>query len=221
VLSSTPDRRRSPGVGLCLSLRRARPGERSVPAPADAPCNRAANPPRPKPQCPLPPPLWLAPTLGAPIYSHPVDIKCLGNGGVCKSLFKQDAHARIKSFVEAGGVDPQVPHGLYLQKWSHLPARRRTRELEEPTASRQSARLLFAIFVPPRIGVRLRRCQPSAPRKSIPALIVVRCHPMFGGKMKGKTPKPFPTKQTFDRLAAKIAFNLAACSKKRRLLCLH
>jgi hypothetical protein len=44
---------------------------------------------------------------------------------------------------------------------------------------------------------------------------------MFGGKMKGKTPKPFPTKQTFDRLAAKIAFNLAACSKKRRLLCLH
>jgi hypothetical protein len=41
---------------------------------------------------------------------------------------------------------------------------------------------------------------------------------MFGGKMKGKTPKPFPTKQTFDRLAAKIAFNLAACSKKRRLL---
>ncbi len=170
---------------------------------------------------PLSVPLRPPPMLGAPIYGHPVDIDCLGNGGVCQSPFKQDAHARFKPFAETGSLATQALHGLHLQKWRHLPARRRTRELEEPTASRQFARLLFAIFVPPRIGVRLCRRQPSTPRKPIPALIVIRCHPMFGRKMIGKTPKPPPTKQTFDRLAAEIALNLVACSKTWRLFRWH
>jgi hypothetical protein len=38
---------------------------------------------------------------------------------------------------------------------------------------------------------------------------------MLGGKMKRKTPKTLPAKQAFDRLAAKIALDFPAGSKKR------
>src|SRR5271170_5655031 len=40
---------------------------------------------------------------------------------------------------------------------------------------------------------------------------------MLGGEMKRKTPKPFAAKQAFDALAAKIALDFPAGSKKRRL----
>jgi hypothetical protein len=87
--------------------------------------------------------------LGSPIYGHPVDTECPCDGGVRKSSFEQDTHARLKSIAKAGGINTQVPDGFHLQKWGQLPAPRQRCEFKELRAPRHFARLGFASIVPP------------------------------------------------------------------------
>jgi hypothetical protein len=64
--------------------------------------------------------------------------------------------------------------------------------------------------------VRCGRCQSSCPGKPKLALIVIGPHSVFRDEMKTESAKAPSTEQTFDRLAAEVALNLAACSKERR-----